>query len=249
MAAILYENIIRDFTVLTDESADSINNSHDGRTSTSTSFATGATRSIVVDCTSARTVNCLAFGRNNAGSTSTTITVQGSTDNASYSTLFTKDPTDDRVKFYIQSNYSYRYYKIQISGHSNTVYFADLALGEYLSLERDQKAGFISPLYADSDRVVNNITRGQNLVGISIKEGLKRVKLSLPYYTSSWFSDWEALITVLKAFPIYLHWKADNSDQAFYCWIRDKFPEPKYSKNVSGYAYLDVDLDLEGIIE
>ena len=249
MALILYGNVIRNGTPSSIGTVSgSIANLIDGRTSTSESFASGATREFIIDYGSATNVNCLGVARSNLYSVGATVTIQGSTDNVSYSTLFSLTPTNGDVQVKLDSTtHSYRYYKIQISGHSNTVNITDIAIGEAKILERDQAFGFKPPVYADGDTVIPNITRGRNLVGLTIKQGPKRIKLSLPYYTVSFFSDWAILTDSIKKFPFYLVWKGDNTSEAFYCWPYNKVPEPKYSKNISGYAYLDTTLDLEGI--
>ena len=249
MALILFENLFRTGSVNTIGTVSgNVDGLIDGRTSTSESFATGATREFRVDMTTATNVNCLGVGRNNLSTHGATVTVQGSTDDAIYSTLFSITPTADDVLIKLDSTtHSYRYYRIQISGHSSNVFACDIAIGEAKTLERDQKSGFIAPLYADGDEVIPNVTRGQNLVGLSIKQGLKRVRVGLPYYTSAFFSDWQSFIAVLKTYPVYLVWKSDNTSEAFYCWPWRRLPQPKYSASISGYAYFDTILDLEGI--
>ena len=135
-----------------------------------------------------------------------------------------------------------------MSGHSANATAADIALGDAITLERDQKFGFIAPEFADGDEIIPNITRGQNIVGLSIKEGVKRIRLQLPYYTSSFYStNWANIVAALKQYPIYLNWKNANDAVPFYCWPSRKMPQPKYSSNVSSYAYLDAVLELEGV--
>jgi len=251
MGAIQYENILRGATVLTDESIGSAASKIiDGRTSSSARFATGATRNLTFDCGASKTVKSVCFARNNAGSTSATITVRSSSDNISYSTVHTANPTDDKIYFHIDpSQASARYWNIQISGHNAECYITDLALGVPLTLERDQKGGFISPLYANNDEIIPNITRGQNLAGITVKPGIKKVKLRLPYYSSSFYSNWSDLIDVLKTYPVYLKWDKAGTKEAFYCWPDKKLPQPAYSKNVANYAYLDAIMNLQGFAE
>lgn len=251
MAAILYDNIVRTASpsAIGTVSA-SIDSLRDGRTSSSEKFAVGATRSFVIDNGSAKTINTLGIARHNLGSAGATVTIQGSSDNASYSTLFSVSPSNDKVIMEIKSsNYSYRYYRVQVSSHSIEAFATDIALGVRLDLERDQRHGFIPPEFSDGDRVIPNVTRGQNLVGLTVKPGPKRLRLDLRYYTSSFFSSWSTLTDSLKSFPFYLHWKKDNTSVPFYCWVRDRMPQPRYSKSVSNYSYLDARMDLEGFTE
>ena len=220
----------------------------DGRTSTTESFESGIVREIIVDNGSATDINCIAAARHNLSTMGATLAVEGSSNGVSFSALFSVTPTDDNILLSLQSTQSYRYYKIKISGHTGTVTIADLAIGKYITLERDQKYGFIAPEFADGDQVLPNVTRGQNLVGLSIKEGFKKIRLQLPYYTSSFYdTNWANITAALKSYPIYLNWKLANDAVPFYCWPSRAIPQAKYSANISGYAYLDSTMDLEGI--
>lgn len=249
MAIILVENLLRTATASSIGTVGgTIDALKDGRTSTTEAFATGATREFKLDNTTAKTVNCLGVARHNLASVGGTIAVEGSSDDATYTPLFSVTPTNNNIILSDQSDYSYRYYKIKISGHSANVTASDVAIGDSITLERDQKFGFIAPEFADGDQVLPNITRGQNLVGLSVKEGLKKIKLQLPYYTSAFYAaNWATIIDGLKKYPIYLNWKSNNSAVPFYCWPSKNLPQAKYSANVSGYAYLDAVIDLEGI--
>jgi len=250
MGFILYENILRGATILTDETVgSSASKIVDGRTSSSAKFASGAQRNIYFDCGSAKSAGAVAWARSNAGSTSATINIRSSTDNVTYTTRFTENPTTDKVTVETGGTYSARYWNIQIDGHTSECFITDLALGVPLTLERDQKGGFISPLYANNDEITPNITRGQNLAGITVKPGIKRVKLRLPYYSSSFYSNWSDLIDVLKTYPVYLKWDKAGTKEAFYCWPDKKLPQPAYSKNVANYAYLDAIMNLQGFTE
>lgn len=252
MAIIMIDNYVRTGTASSIGTVSgSIAGLVDGRTGTSESFATGATREFVIDGAIALTVNCLGIARHNLNTAGATITIQGSTDNVSYSTLFSQTPPDNRCVMYFTSNYSYRYYKVQISGHSEAVFATDIALGGAIALDRDQKAGFISPFMADSDIVTPNITRGQNLAGLSVESKLKRVRMRMNYYSSSnaFVSNITLIKDALKKYPVYIKWKESNDSEAFYCWPYRGMPNLKYSANIPGYEYFDGILDLEGITE
>lgn len=251
MGAILYENLIRTATASSIGTVSgNIDSLKDGRTSSSDKFAVGATRSFVIDNGSAKTINTLGIARHNLGSAGATVTVQGSSDNASYSTLFSVSPSNDKVIMEIKSsNYSYRYYRVQISGHSIEAFTTDISIGARLDLERDQKGGFVSPLYANNDEIIPNITRGQNLAGITVKPAPKKVRLKFPYYSSGFYSAWETIISSMKAYPVYLKWDSAGTKEAFYGWPDRRLPQPAFSKNVQNYGYLDTSVNLEGITE
>jgi len=248
MGYILYDNVLRGSTVTSDDST-GIASALDGRTSSSALWTdTGATRTTVIDCATAQSVDALGIGRNNLGTQNATVVIAGSSNNSSYTTLFTITPADDSVVMESISSVSYRYYRIQITAQDADVYITDIALGVRLDLERDQKGGYISPEFADGDQITPNTTRGQNLAGLTLKTGFKSVTINLPYYTrSGFFSYWADFIASAKQYPFYIVWDLAGNEQPFYCWFKKKIPQPQFSKNVPGYAYLNGSMILEGL--
>lgn len=246
MGGILYENIFRSATILSDGASTNFKTTKalDGRTATQAEYASGATREVVFDCGSADAGNTFCIARHNLGSVGATVTVQRSSDNATYTTAFSVTPTDNSVIYSKQTQINYRYYKIRISGHSAAAYIADMAFGLRADLERSQKHGFIKPEFSDNDKIIPNVTRGNNLVGLTVDSALKTATFDLFYYSSSFFSShWSALVATMKLYPIYISW--DDTEKPFYCWPDSNMPEPEYSKNISGYY--DAKLKMQGI--
>jgi len=250
MGALMYENELRTATVLSDGSVGSgIANALDGRTSTSAEFATGATREVVFDMGAALFTNTLCVGRNNLASAGATIHVEGSSDNVTYTYLYGQAAlSSDKIIFKLGTDDTYRYWKIAISNQSKQVFITDVAIGKRDDLQRDQKYGFISPTYADGDKITPNVTRGQNIAGLTVKPGLKRVDLKLYYYTKAYYtSRWAAFSDYIKQYPFYCLWDTNFLEDAFYCWPVGAMPQPAYSSGIKDY--LDVTLKLEGITE
>jgi hypothetical protein len=250
MGGILYDNILRNATILSDGGSTNFKTDKalDGRTATQAEYATGATREVVFDCGGTATGDTFCIARHNLSTVGAIVTLQRSSDNVTYTTAFSITPTDNKVIYSKQTSITYRYYKLQISGHSNNAYIADVAFGVRADLERSQKHGFIKPEFADSDRVKPNITRGKNLVGLTVEPGLKMARFNLFYYTASFFNThWSSLITAMKQYPVYVSWDDADTEEPLYCWFRDRVAQPKYSKSIQGYY--DAMLDVEGITE
>lgn len=224
----------------------------DSRTGTSETFATGANREVTVQPSIGNSkVNCVGIARHNLLDAGATITVLGSNDNSIYTTLFSTtadNATFNNTLFYVDSSdYTYSYYRVRVSGHSVNVFMTDLAIGEAIRLERDQYYGFVAPEFADGDRIRANMTRGQNLAGLTVDRMPKRVRLDLKYYTRAFYDNWLQFVLTSKKHPFYLSWAKNDDEEKMYCWFRNKIPQPKFSKKVINKEYLDVRMDLEGI--
>ncbi|NBT49949.1 MAG: hypothetical protein EBV86_01960 [Marivivens sp.] len=249
MAGILHENVLRGATLLTDQSITNFGfaNATDGRTATQAGYAPSS-QEIRVDLGSGKAVDTLCIARHTLFSQTCTIDIDGSNDNSTYFNVADLTPTSDDVIYHTFTQATYRYYKIVISSIDANVYFSDFALGTRVDLERDQKHGFIKPEFADGDKVIANITRGQNLAGLNLQEGLKRCRFDLFYYTASFFTtNWANIVADMKLYPVYISWDTNDTEQAFYCWPTSRIAEPRYSKNINGYY--DARLDMTGITQ
>lgn len=254
MAFILCENHLRGATILEDET-DDFTQALDGRLTTQATMPQASgDRYVRLDCGSAVTVDTMCMARHNLGSITGDLQLYRSSDDVTYNAvfdganwLFNSFPGDtDKALLDTFTAETYRYWRIEVWNQDADFTVADFAIGERIDLERDQKHGFIKPDWADGDRIMANVTRGNNLAGLTVKEGFKRCKFQLFYYSESWFdTNWETITAAMKDYPIYISFDTNNSEQLFYCWPTNKMPEPRYSKNINGYY--DVTLDMTGI--
>lgn len=244
---ILYNNLLRSATITSETTITNFGIAHalDGRTSSQAGFQSGADRDTVFDFGSATSVDCVAFARHNFNTANATITISGSADNVSYTTLTTATFTDDMVYTKAFTSASYRYIRVRVNATASNAYCSDIYIGEKLDLERSQKHGFIKPEFADNDKVIANTTLGQNLAGITIQQEMKSVRFDLFYYTAAFFAVWETLAATMKSYPIYIVW--NDNEQPFYCWPKSKIPNPAYAKNINGYY--SVKMDMQGITQ
>lgn len=249
----LWENVLRNATIVSEQTLSNFGaaNMLDGKTSTQAGFAGGQQSDVIFDTGEATTVDTLCVGRHNGrDSTSMFVKVYGSDDNISYTYLTLIGSLSLRETFnygLITTPQTYRYFKIEVTslGPDIDAYIADISLGVRLDLERSQKHGFTPPQFADGDQIIPNVTRGQNLAGLTVKQGLKRVKFDLFYYQESFFNRWLEFTDSVKRYPCYILW--DDAETLFYGWPTKKIPEPRYSKNIEGYY--TVRLDMMGFTE
>ena len=252
MPFILFENHCQANTVSAQSTVTNFPaaNASDGKTNTQTAIS-GTGNGIDYDFGAAKTWDTLAIARHNfaeaMNGTTDSVMIYGKAVDTDAWTLVHSDilPVSNDVYTTTYSSVSYRYCAIRFNFTNATPYMADISLGERLDLERSQKHGFIKPEFADSDKIIANITRGQNLVGLNINQAPKRAKFRLFYYTSAFFARWSSLITELKQHPIYIQW--NDSEKPFYCWPASSIPQPKYSANIQNHY--DAVLDMSGITE
>lgn len=251
MGYILCENVLRSATITSESTIANfpIASALDGRTATNAGFDDAADREVVFDLGAAISIDTLAIGRNNLSTK--TVTIAGSSDNVSYTNItgFISITTSSKVySKKLASPVSYRYYRLTVGSGVQDGYIADIALGQAVDLERSQKHGFIKPEFAEGDRIIPNVTEGNNLAGLYVKQGFKRCKFSLFYYTASFFTtNWQTIINEMKSYPIYIVWDTPETELPFYCWAYSKMPEPSYAKNINGYY--NATLSMEGITE
>lgn len=246
---ILYRNEIDGATVVSEatKSGFPISNAVDGVTATKAGIVADSTdKDIIIDFGSPKTLSAFAvFGHNGGGSISAFVSVWGSADNSTYTQLgSTQTVNESGVKYHTFSAASYRYVRLRFNVTGGDFYFSDFIVTERLELERSQRHGFIKPEFADGDTITPNLTRGENLAGLTIKTAPSRAKFDLFYYSESFFSDWLELTATMKTRPIYIVY--DDGEKAFYCWPYKDIPKPSTAKNINGYY--NVQLNMMGFL-
>lgn len=239
-ATVTWEGTITNFTA---------GQARDGRTNTQAGFSVVG-NGIDWDFGESKTWDTLGIARHNFADAmdgvSDNVSIYGKVNSGDSWTLIKSDIVQASNDIYTTtfSPVTYRYAAVRFN-FTNNLYVADISIGERLDLERAQRFGFQKPEFADSDQVISNVTKGQNLVGLSIKQQPKKVRYELFYYTANFYTRWLAMTAAMKSRPIYI--KHDDNEKAFYCWPSRNMPAPKYSQNIQGYY--DVDLLMEGITE
>ncbi|MGB0732414.1 MAG: discoidin domain-containing protein [Pontibacterium sp.] len=250
---ILYNNLLRGAGIVTDVTPSGFgpDKSTDGRTTTFSKFNSGINQGITYDLGAQVSFDSLAVARHNFSS-STYLTITGSNDGINYTNIvYSHNVIYDKNLFINLGSQSYRYVQFVLTDLSSVMTWADVFIGPSLALERSQKHGFTRPGLADGDTIVSNVTRGKELAGLTVVNGLDRIVFNLPYYSSSWLSEFPALRDTLKQYPIYIIWDISRNETpftggepAFYCWPTDGLPRPRYSKSIQGYY--DLSLDMSG---
>jgi hypothetical protein len=253
MGRILYDNLLRNDSIVTDVSVTGFGpeNAYDGRTTTFVKYNSGTNQGTTYDLGSVRTFNSLAIARHNMGANSY-IKVTGSNNGVDYTDIVTSHNVIYDHNILVDLGWhSYRYVQILFSDTTQEKTISDIFLGPGLALTRSQKHGFVQPGMSDGDTIIPNVTRGKELAGMTIKSGNDRIKFTMPYYNYSWMSSFLELRDVMKQYPIYIIWDDTRTQQpfaggepAFYCWPAGKLPEPRFSKGIQDHY--DIVFDMMG---
>lgn len=218
----------------------------DGRTSTTTGFATGATRSVVLNFGSSKSIGAIGFARSNLFARGATLTFAGSADNVSYTDFSTITPAADIVRLQtLGAPVSYQYVRVSVSGHSGDVYVSDIYAGDYLALPSNVDRNFAPPEYSDNDEIISNLTYTNDLAGLIIQPKLKNAQFKFDTIETTWIDEyWPAFSASIKRYPFYWIWKTGK--RAFYCWPEKSIGSLKYS---SDGKFLSVSFKVEGITQ
>lgn len=218
----------------------------DGRTNRQAGFLTGATRQVVFDLGIAQEVNALGIAKHNLGTMGATIDIETSDDNSTYYSLFSEEITSDDVQYFeAGTSHTRQYIRVSISGHGGTAYISDLTIAKYISTTTGQPVGFVDPVDAFNDQITSNVTRGNELAGISITARPKQFKINARNIPAAGFDAFAALVySVVTAGPFYFKWAVMAEDgydgRPAFCWLRDKMPDTKWDGAASKGMIIDV---------
>lgn len=222
----------------------------DNRTTTQTGFATGATRRVVYDFGAAQTFSAVGIAKANVHTASADLVVEGSANGSTWTEVFSKSYSSifDQVIYEEFTPVNYRYVRLSFSGHTGTLYISDLTLGAHLKI-KGQPSGWTEPKNAHKDQIVSNVTRGNELAGLSFYSYPKEFKIHIANLTIS-ESDalaWPLGIAVLSG-PFYFKWanaSEDGIDGApAFCWLKNQLPQSPWSS----LNRIDITIDCMGFV-
>ena len=245
MAYFAYDNLLRSATVLSEQTITDfeISKGLDGRGYSRAGFLNGANRVTVFDFASTKSFNVLLIAGHNFGSVGASITLEGSADNSSWTTIGTEAITADYVLDWGFASQSYRYVRMTVLNHSASAYVADIFIGEKLTLPYGMPKGFISPDQYDTDKISTNVTGNGALAGVDVVTAPKRCKIPMNDFLRSWFDEnWGDFVSSVKQFPAYFSWA--DGERIIYFVFYKKVGSPKFTTN----NRQSVTIDVEGIV-
>lgn len=241
---ILGNNYLRSATITVSgaDAAYPASNMVDGRTNTQAAFLTGATRDVIFDLGSSREINAFGCAKHNLADVGANITVQTSTDASTWNTRFLEIPLTNRVFMLWTTSVTHRYVRVRISGHTGTAYISDVTVGKVVDTADGQPVGFVEPLYAYTDEVRSNITRGNELAGITIVSKPREFKINVSNtdYSSPIIDN---IVTAVTTGPFYFQWANGTEDgihgRAAFCWLKNRMFQTRFDTIRTRAATID----------
>lgn len=190
----------------------SVLNITDKRPYTLWKAASAGTKYITIDCTTAQTVNAVAFTGHNLFTADAIIGVQSSDDNANWTTRqvnFKAHSNAPVMKIFTSA--SAQYWRVYIVTTSVIPYVGVIFLGEYLEMERWMDAEYDA--YTETSNATIAESETGNLLGILTSYVSKSVNARFSYITTGWYRYtfkpvWDAYLKYY--YPFFWAWDIEN---------------------------------------
>lgn len=211
-----------------------------GRTNRQAGFEVGAARNVVFDLGADTTLTGITFGlgiaKHNLGTVAASVIIGVSDDNvpANFNTEQTFAITSDDVQYKEFSiSGSWRYIRVRISGHTGNAYVSNLSFNVPLIFPGGQPVGFVDPVEGFKDEIRSNVTRGNELAGLSVISRPKEFRISSNKVNTGDFDTFAAsLYDIVAAGPFYFKWATTAEDgidsRPAFCWLKDKMPATRF---------------------
>lgn len=246
-AYIGYNNIVKSGTVTTTSDAANKEKENAQSWKTSSWWQAGAAGTVYfnVDAGAAVDVDSWGFAGSDLFDNSGTIKPQYSATGAwageevDLDTVHT--PTENVTVLKKVTSVNARYFRFVISSTGSASNFANLYLGELLSLERGIPEGKFSPANINRDRdIFNNMSQGGHYLGRTLRRKGSKIDIAQRKITRTWINaNWETLANHVELYPFYFLWDEENyPSEAAYCMAND-IDYPYYSDSL----YLDFNLE------
>jgi len=245
-AFIGYTNLVKSGTVTTtsDAAGYAKENAQSWKTSSWWKANAAGTVYFNIDMGAAVDVDCWGFAGSNLKDNSGTILPEYSAtglwagEEVSLDSLHT--PTKNVTVFKKVTSVNARYFRFEISSTGAASLFANLFLGEALSLERGQPVGF-APANLNRDRnIFNNMSHGGAYLGRILRHNGSKINIRQQKITRTWIdANWDDLADHIELYPFYFLWDQENyPTEAAYC-IANKIRYPEYSDTLNLNFSLD----------
>lgn len=244
---ILGNNYLKGATVLSSNAQSSYPaaNMVDGRTNRQAAFSVNASpRVVVFDMLSSFAVDAVGIAKHNLGSVGASLLVEVSADNSTYTTLIYEAITSDSVLYFeAAAAITGRYVRVSVSGHDETAYISDITVGAFVSVISGQPVGFVSPYWGYKDEVRSNITRGNELAGITVINKPREFRISISKVALADEAVFYNVEAATRAGPFYFKWATLDEDgidgEAAFCWLKNSFFSTRFDSFVTRGATID----------
>lgn len=152
-----------------------------------------------------------------------TIALEYSADDVSYTAVATTTPNTNDVIFMTFTSVSARYWRAKITGANTATYLTNIFAGARLDLPAGARIGFAMPRYQRQDVIQTSVTERGQFVGASQRAEDIGFTITGSFLSKSFVtSNYEDFIDHAFTKPFFYQWDDTNhsTGHAVYCWLR-----------------------------
>jgi hypothetical protein len=195
-----------------------------------------------VDAGAAVTVDYVGIAAHNLGTIGSTVEVQSSDDNSTWTTVDSHTPTSDSPIMFLFAPVSARYWRITVAGEAviGAVY-----IGKVIEMQRAAYAG-INPIDLSRRTVIRpNVSENGQWLGRSIIRQGNATSVTFRHLTFDWYKvNFDTFVKAARQYPFFFAWRPDAyPDSVGYVWTdTDIVPTTMGIRK-----FLEVGISMEGI--
>ena len=197
-----------------------------------------------LDAGSSVSGNYIGIASHTLGTSGCTITIQGSTNNSTYTTIDSITPTDNSPIMFLFGSVSYRYWRLSITGSAipsvGVVY-----IGTVLEMLRPCYGG-LTPISLSRDTVIRpNRSEGGQWLGRSVIRSGSSMKVGYTNLENNWVrTTFKDFIDDAVVYPFFFAWRPDNyPEDVGYVWVQDDIKPSNMGRN----SLMQVTFDMSGL--
>lgn len=175
-----------------------------------------------LDAGASVSANYFGIAAHTLGSSGTTITIQSSPDNSTWTTIDSITPTDDSPIMFLFASVTARYYRLSITG-STIPSVGVIYVGTVLEMLRPCYGGLV-PISLSRDTVIRpNRSEGGQWLGRSVIRSGSSMSVDYKNLDNAWVrTDFRDFINDAVIHPFFFAWRPDNyPDDVGYVWVSD----------------------------
>ena len=249
---ILCDNVLIGATIVSDDSevnypfANAINNG----TAQQVGF-NGQTNHVILDLLTTHTIDSIGIAKHNIYSASSGVgyiaVSKGDTSSGPWTEIVRLTPSSDAVSLN-SSTLAYggvQYLRITVENNptpTQDIYIGNITVGDKIEISDGQYIGFTEPKNSNKYKLISNITRGGEIVGIMREAKAVKCKVQAKHLTKTWVdSNWPNIAECISKYPFYFEW--ENGAQPIYGWASNVTPPSFTTINRQEFS-----IDMEGMI-
>lgn len=200
---------------------------------------------IKVDAGSAVDADYVGIAGHTLNSTSSSIKVQYSTDDAAWSDAYTAAvPGTDRAYFKAFTTHNARYWRLLVTYSGTAPKIGHISIGKRWEIGIPPD-GFVRTVHTRANTYINSINQNGVFMGRSVqRRGYSRSIQVNPISIASMAANFDPFMTHAETKPFFFQFDATNyPNDNLFCWLSGADPQPSRT----GHYYESVEIQVNGI--